>query len=130
MPITAKTALVASLSISGIPPFNGFWSKLFIILACVQAGKIGLASVAVLGSILTLASFTKVQKYVFFGKAQSTAQKIKEAHWLMGASMIAFSLLCLVGGILFPFVVNVFINPAVVAVINGVGYGRMVLGGN
>jgi len=32
MPLTTFSALVGSMSISGIPPFNGFWSKLIIIL--------------------------------------------------------------------------------------------------
>ncbi|MFC2104959.1 complex I subunit 5 family protein, partial [Bacteroidota bacterium] len=36
MPITSTTSLGASMSISGIPPFNGFFSKLIIIIAAVQ----------------------------------------------------------------------------------------------
>jgi len=62
MPITGATSLVASMSIAGIPPFNGFWSKLIIIIACVQANRLGYAFWAVLASILTLASFMKVMK--------------------------------------------------------------------
>jgi multicomponent Na+:H+ antiporter subunit D len=31
MPVTAGTSLVGSLSIAGVPPLNGFWSKLIII---------------------------------------------------------------------------------------------------
>ena len=129
MPVTSKTALVASFSISGIPPFNGFWSKLFIILACVQAGKIWLAAAAVACSILTLASFLKVQKYVFFGKAHSTPQNKGDAPWPMGMSMIILALVCLLCGIFFPVVISVLINPAVVALANGVGYSKMILGG-
>ncbi|MDP6686068.1 MAG: proton-conducting transporter membrane subunit, partial [Candidatus Omnitrophota bacterium] len=53
MPVTANTSLIASLSISGIPPFNGFWSKLIIIVACVQAQHFAYAFWAVFASILT-----------------------------------------------------------------------------
>ncbi len=38
MPVTSATSFVASMSISGIPPFNGFFSKLIIVIACVRAG--------------------------------------------------------------------------------------------
>lgn len=65
MPMTSATNLIASMSIAGIPPFNGFFSKLLIIIACIQAGHIGYAFCAVIGSILTLASFMKVQKFAF-----------------------------------------------------------------
>ena len=37
MPLTAGTSLVGSLSITGVPPLAGFWSKLLIIMALVQA---------------------------------------------------------------------------------------------
>ena len=36
MPVTSATSFAASLSISGIPPFNGFFSKLIIIVAAVM----------------------------------------------------------------------------------------------
>ena len=38
MPVTGSTNFIGILSISGIPPFSGFWSKLLIILAAVAAG--------------------------------------------------------------------------------------------
>ena len=130
MPVTFVTSLFASMSIAGIPPFNGFWSKLFIILACVQAGQIGFALVAVIGSILTLASFLKVMKYAFFDHSRlPEPEKIKEVPWMMGSAMIVFALLCILAGIAFPAVTNYLVNPAVVALMNGAGYGKMVLGG-
>ena len=47
MPVTANTSLVASMSIAGIPPLNGFWSKLIIVLACIENGHPWLALAAV-----------------------------------------------------------------------------------
>ena len=37
MPLTAATNLVGALSIAGVPPLGGFWSKLLIIIALVQS---------------------------------------------------------------------------------------------
>lgn len=98
MPVTSTTTLVASMSIAGIPPFNGFWSKLIIIIAIVQAGRFGYAFWAVLASILTLASFMKVMKYAFFGKLRENLSRIKEVPFFMKMSMGTLAFFCLVGG--------------------------------
>ncbi len=129
MPVTANASLAASFAISGIPPFNGFWSKLFIIIACIQAGKLWFAFAAVIGSLLTLSSFMKIQKYVFFEKLPDRLRDTREVPWFMGASMIVLSLFCFVIGIFFPYVVSIFINPAVSAVAVGTGYSNLVLRG-
>jgi len=129
MPVTANTSLIASLAISGIPPFNGFWSKLFIIIACVQAGKLWFAFAAVIGSILTLSYFLKIQKNVFFGKLPDRLRNVKESHWLLGTSMVALAVLCLAIGLFFPVIVALLINPAVLSIACGTNYGRLVLGG-
>ena len=68
MPVTTSTSLSASMSISGIPPFNGFFSKLIIIIAAIQAGYYVLSILAVFVSIITLASFLKVQRFTFLIK--------------------------------------------------------------
>ena len=130
MPVTSNTSWIASMSISGIPPFNGFWSKLIIILACVQADRIGLAFIAVIGSILTLASFMKVQKFAFFGKLNTTLDKIKEVPVSMRLSMIIFATICLFGGLLLiPHLMEYFLKPAVNVLVSGTGYAFTVLGG-
>ncbi len=129
MPVTSLTTMFGSLAISGIPPFSGFWSKVMIILACVQIGRLGYATVAIIGSILTLAALLKVQKGAFFGKISELAQTAKEVPAAMLVSMLALALICLAVGIGFPFFIQFVINPAVIAVGNGLGYSKMVLGG-
>jgi len=130
MPVTSNTSWIASMSISGIPPFNGFWSKLIIILACVQADRIGLAFIAVIGSILTLASFMKVQKFAFFGKLNTTLDKIKEVPVSMRLSMIIFAAICLFGGLLLiPHLMEYFLKPATNVLVSGTEYAFAVLGG-
>ncbi|MBN1383863.1 MAG: hypothetical protein JW983_03145 [Elusimicrobia bacterium] len=128
MPVTAFSSFIASMSISGIPPFNGFWSKLIIILACIQAGKFWLGFIAVIGSVLTLASFLKVQKYAFFGKLNPENNNIKEVPISMQSAMVILSILCIVTSLLLlPQVKEIFLNPAVEVIKNGMEYGRIVL---
>ncbi|RKY33322.1 MAG: NADH/ubiquinone/plastoquinone (complex I), partial [Candidatus Omnitrophota bacterium] len=124
MPVTANTNLIASMSIAGIPPFNGFVSKLIIILACIQANRIGLAFCAIAGSILTLASFMKVQKYAFFGK--SSLKDIKEVPGIMRLSMIILAVICLMGGLLILPQLKGFLQSAVDVLVSGNAYKESV----
>ena len=131
MPVTGTTALSASMAIAGIPPFNGFWSKLFIIIAAVEAKRYGYAFWAVLASVLTLASFMKVMKYAFFGTLKARLVWVKEVPLAMKLSMSALALICLVGGVLFlPEVKEIFLHRAAEAIAEGSRYAVMVLRGN
>ncbi|HTY13651.1 MAG TPA: proton-conducting transporter membrane subunit [Candidatus Omnitrophota bacterium] len=129
MPATWLSTLAGSLAISGVPPFNGFWSKLFIIMACVQTGRLWLALVAVIGSVLTMAAFLKVQRHAFMGQLKESLSGIKEAPLAMTIPLLSLALACLLIGLLSPFVVSGLINPAVAAVAAGPEYGRIMIGG-
>jgi len=131
MPVTGTTSLVASMSIAGIPPFNGFWSKLLIIIAAVQAGRTGYAFWAVLASLLTLASFTKVMKYSFFGPLRKGAQAVAEAPAMMRCAMVLLALICVAGGaLLVPGIRDVFLGRATADVLlAGLQYGARVFQG-
>jgi len=128
MPITGCTSFIASMSIAGVPPFNGFWSKLIIIMACIQSHHFSLAALAVLVSIMTLVSFLKVQKYVFFGEPKQELKDKKEVPFAMCFSMILLAFLCIImGALLLPGVKELFIDPAVNTLVNGKEYISLVL---
>ncbi len=113
MPVTAGSSLVASMSIAGVPPFNGFVSKLIIILACVYAGYNGFALWAVIVSIMTLASFMKVQKYAFFGRLKDRWREVREVPASMALSMALLAVLCLAMSLLIlPEARKAFLAPA------------------
>ena len=130
MPITGTTTLVASMSIAGIPPFNGFWSKLIIIIAAVQANRLGYAFWAVLASILTLASFMKVMKYAFFGELRNKWSEVMEVPFFMKIAMVILALICVVGGALFISNINdIFLKPASDVLLEGTKYADIVFKG-
>lgn len=129
LPITSQTSLIASLSISGIPPFNGFFSKLVIIIAALQAGLPWYAVFAVIGSLLTLASFMKVQRYGFKGETvvDSVTNKI---GWRMNTAMITLAVLCVITSLLIvPGIKEVTLDPVVKVITNRTQYIHLVLGG-
>ena len=128
MPVTGTTSLVASMSIAGIPPFNGFWSKLIIIIAAVEAGRPWYAFWAVLASVLTLASFMKVMKYAFFGALKEKLARVKEIPIFMKISMIMLALICFAGGILVLYGVSeAFLGKASDVISSGIGYADVVI---
>lgn len=123
MPVTAATSFIASMSIAGVPPFNGFWSKLLIILACVESARWGFAAAAVFVSVITLASFMKVQRYAFAGELPERLRNVREVPLLMQLPMVILSLVCVLGGVMLaPSISGKFLKPARDAVSIGTGY--------
>lgn len=125
MPHTTVLFLVGAFSISGIPPFNGFASKWMIYQAtymkAVETGNIGFLLVTIIAlvtSVLTLASFVKVSQSVFFGQLPKELENVQEVPFGMRFAMGILALLCVVTG-LFPNLVSTYITqPAAGAVFN------------
>ena len=130
MPLTRTTCTIASLSIAGVPPFNGFWSKLIIIIAAIQAGFAWLAAITILVSLVTLISFLKVLRYAFLGSLPEALKEVREAPALMSISMVMLAVLCAVMGLLLvPAVRELVLDPAVAALSQGMEYARGALSG-
>jgi multicomponent Na+:H+ antiporter subunit D len=112
MPFTAATNLIGSLSIAGVPPLNGFWSKLLIIIALIQAGHPVFALIAVLASVLTLWYYLLIQRKAFFGNLNERWAAVKEAPFWMTAATVLLAALCVAIGIFFSFTLKSWIQPA------------------
>jgi len=130
MPATSATSFVASMSISGIPPFNGFFSKLIIIIAAIMAKFYLLAILAVIVSIITLASFLKFQRYAFYNQREYPKEHgPKEVPFPMVFSMIVLSIVCLLLSLLaFPGIREAFLTPAIDVLTDPLKYSTSILG--
>ncbi len=112
MPITFACFLVGALSVAGVYPFNGFFSKELIYDAAWERGwPFYLA--AIIGSFLTAASFLKLGHSAFKGSYQSPAEEVREAPWSMLVPMIIISAVCLVFGVLNFLPIHELVVPAV-----------------
>jgi len=118
MPITAATFAVAWLSIAGIPPFSGFWSKDDILAgAWAFHGDLGkvLWFVGFLTAGLTAYYMSRQVALVFLGKARWGADAHANEHggaehaehadphespWQMWIPLVVLAGLALVGGLL------------------------------
>jgi len=109
MPLTFLMALIGALSISGIPPFNGFFSKWMIYQGLLnktstlsegyQIWLLICIVIAIFGSALTLASFLKFLHATFLGKKTEKYKDTKEAPFNQWFATGILSLLCLVFGV-------------------------------
>ncbi|MFB0526352.1 MAG: NADH-quinone oxidoreductase subunit L [bacterium] len=109
MPITFVTCLIAALSISGVPPFNGFVSKWMVYQGVIELGKGGdklwivWLVTAMFGSALTLASFMKLIHSVFLGSSSPTTPRPvpirNEVSFTMWMPMAVLAGLCVIFGV-------------------------------
>ncbi len=128
LPVTFACFLIASISISGIPPFNGFVSKWMIYQAIIELGSskhplwVLWLVCAMFGSALTIASFLKLLNAVFLGRAAEDFSFVKEANYMMIFPQIILALTCVVFGLFaFALPLSLFIIPAVGGNISYIG---------
>ncbi|MGD2122113.1 MAG: proton-conducting transporter membrane subunit [Gemmatimonadota bacterium] len=81
MPITFGAFLVGALSIIGLPPAGGAWSKWFLGMGTLEAGQLGLLGVLMLSSLLTLVYLLEIPVKAFFlpSNDPSSPSGIREA---------------------------------------------------
>lgn len=110
MPITFICFVVAAASISGVPPFNGFFSK-----ELVYDGALARSQwyywAALAGSFLTAASFLKLGHSAYFGKASAAMKQVKEAPAAMLVPMVIIAGLCVLFGVYNAFPLHKLIQP-------------------
>jgi NADH-quinone oxidoreductase subunit L len=110
MPVTFICFLITAASISGVPPFNGFFSKELVFDAALLSGKI-FYIVALLGAFFTAASFLKLGHAAFLGSSSKDYSKVREVSWAMLVPMIIIALACILFGVYNPLPLNNFIQP-------------------
>jgi multicomponent Na+:H+ antiporter subunit D len=69
MPVTTFAFLIGSLSVIGLPPFGGSWSKFFLMLGAADAGQLILIAVLMVSSLLNIAYLLPIVVRGFFSPA-------------------------------------------------------------
>jgi len=67
--------LIAALSLAGIPPLSGFWAKLTLVRAGIETSQYAVVAVALIVSLLTLFSMTKIWAGAFWKKRPEHADE-------------------------------------------------------
>jgi formate hydrogenlyase subunit 3/multisubunit Na+/H+ antiporter MnhD subunit len=99
MPATFVCFAIAALSISGVPPFNGFFSKEMIFEASSRLNTPVFFMAAELGAILTFASFLKLGHSAFLGKRKEEFLQVRESSPAILLPMVVLALGCVLFGL-------------------------------
>ena len=122
MPWTTGAFTVAAFAMVGIPPGAGFFSKLYLILGAVEAGRWVFVAAILLSSILALAYFVKVIRLMYFPAAAAggvpagaEAPRRHEAPAAMVAPMVILAACTVLLGLFNGEIVSRFITPVIPA---------------
>jgi formate hydrogenlyase subunit 3/multisubunit Na+/H+ antiporter MnhD subunit len=128
MPLTMFSFIIAAFAISGVPPFNGFYSKWMVYQGVVElGGQTGLWPVflvaAMFGSVLTLASFLKMIHSLFLGERPRELDKTREARFEMVVPTVILACACILFGVFAEAVpLKHLILPALPFSVSGIGF--------
>ena len=98
MPITALGLMISLLALAGVPPLNGFWSKLMLFGSALDAGPLlgwapWLAIAGVLNSALSLAYYAWIIRKMYF--EGETEKRVSEPKAVI--AVMIFSIIFMVG---------------------------------
>jgi len=101
---TGMPFLIGLLALAGIPPLNGFWSKLFIIFAGFGVPSDLFMNVAavilVLNSVFAASYYLWLAQRIIFKKMKNNDAEIHQTPAAMLAPVIVLALLCIIIGLL------------------------------
>ena len=72
MPLSAAAFVVAALSMIGIPPTAGFFSKWYLLVGCLDAGRFDYFAVIVVSTLLSIWYFLRMFETIFFTRMDRT----------------------------------------------------------
>jgi multicomponent Na+:H+ antiporter subunit D len=127
MKYTAGFFIIGALAISGIPPFNGFASKLLIYESVLKFSPV-LSVIAMFVSLVTLASFAKVFYSAFTGPELPAYKEVEEVPKSMIIGMSILAAFTIFFGIFPGVIVNTIVAPATNALIDHASYINAVMG--
>jgi NADH-quinone oxidoreductase subunit N len=99
MPITAIALAISLLALAGVPPLNGFWSKLVIFQSAIDSGTVipwgpYLAIAGLLNSALSLGYYLWIIKKMYLDESADMS-RVKEPKAILG--VLVFAIIFMVG---------------------------------
>jgi len=96
MPITMVAFLIGALSIIGLPPLGGTWSKWYLVLGTLEAGDMVLLAVLMVSTLLNIAYLLPIPVRAFFDAREGDADEgIREAPVACVVALAITALGCL-----------------------------------
>src|SRR5438034_591159 len=102
LPVTWYTMLVATVAISGLPPFSGFFSKDEILASAWHGHHHAIFALGLAGSALTAFYMWRLVFLTFSGPSRvdhAVAHHVHESPWIMTGPLVVLALLAAAGGV-------------------------------
>ena len=128
MKYTTIFFLIGLFAMSGMPPLNGFTSKIIIYESAYQLSPL-VSIIAILSSIMLLACFVKVFHSAFLGPKQPHLKNVKEVPKTMLVAMGLIAILIIIIGLFPNLVIENAVKPTVDAILNNTAYISAIIGG-
>ncbi len=128
MKYTTIFFLIGLLAVSGMPPMNGFASKLLIYQSTYQLSPI-LSIIAILCSIMLLAVFVKVFQSIFLGPELPYLKNVKEVPKSMLIAMAVIACIIVFIGLFPNIIIDNLVTPAAGALQSTTEYISAIVGG-
>ncbi len=129
-PLFSLLFLVSALALAGIPPLSGFWGKLSLVQAGLEAKQYGIVTVALVVSLLTLYSMTKIWAQAFWKDPPKALEEspLRRAEWVAFiVPIVALAALTVLFGLAFEPVLQLSMRAAE-QLLHPTEYIRAVLG--
>jgi multicomponent Na+:H+ antiporter subunit D len=131
-PVLSVLFLLSAMALAGLPPLSGFFAKLLLVMAAIEAEAWVAGGLALFVGLLTLYSMTKIWSYGFWAAGSRESQQIpclsSGQKWGMYTPIFFLSVGCLLLGLGYPYVME-YIEGAAAQLMHPQGYMDHVLGG-
>lgn len=87
-PVLAGAMTLFMVSLAGLPPTGGFFAKLYVFTAVVDAGGVGVAIVGMLASVISVYYYLRVAYTMYVGQPPDEV-RIAASRWTMTGLVIA-----------------------------------------
>jgi proton-translocating NADH-quinone oxidoreductase chain N len=125
LPMVSLFFALGALAIVGLPPFSGFWSKLYILMAAADASFYYLMGTILIVSIIEIVYYFRVMGRLYFGKPQNDVVLQKPTFGgILSMSVLAVVIIA-VG--FHPDLVSGFIQSAADTLLDKAGYIHSIL---
>jgi formate hydrogenlyase subunit 3/multisubunit Na+/H+ antiporter MnhD subunit len=108
MPLSGVLFVLATLSLIGVPPLFGFFTKFRILSAAAASGASGSwlgIGVILLGTVLEAVYLFRVYRVIFATvPSEEKDKKSKEMEWPAAVAVAAFVLIVVLGSLLIPMI--------------------------
>jgi multicomponent Na+:H+ antiporter subunit D len=102
MPLTALAFGIGAFAIAGVPPLNGFYSKILLLWSAAQLGGLlgySLLIIGLLSSAVAIYFYLRIVQVIAFGDPSRKLADVKEAPKTMLIAMLILAALCIVIGV-------------------------------